>query len=282
MIAVSSLSFDRQQFNCYDAKSVDSISINLSGYGAYLFKRDKCFNCHSLTLSDKENIISLDGLSELYSKQFIYQYLLNPKSIEAKSVKKSKSYLPTGFYTKEKVEKNIGKISETEWTNLQNQARALSDTFNQMGIYLAPDAEALALMAFLINITQSESLKAKRIVEQNLWESIYSFDAETILFEITKEDSKEKGFAIFRTYCFTCHGSNGEGDVGPNLTDAFWKNGGTNENIAETIFNGVKGKPMPPWKSVLTSSEIGQLVAYIISIQGTNPQNAKAPEGVDH
>lgn len=282
MIAISSLSFDRQQFNCYDAKSVDSTSINLSGYGAYLFKRDKCFNCHSLTQSDNENIISLDGLGELYPKQFIYQYLLNPKFLKGEYTKKSKSYLPIGFYTKETVEKNIGKISETEWTNLQNQATALSDTFNQMGIYLAPDAEALALMAFLINITQSEGLKAKRIEDQKMWDSIFSFDAETILFEITKEDSKEKGFAIFRTYCFTCHGSNGEGDVGPNLTDAFWKNGGTNENIAEIIFNGVKGKPMPGWKSILTSSEIGQLVAYIISIQGTNPQNAKSPEGIDH
>jgi len=276
------LSFKNQHNSTYSSNTADTISVSLADYGKYLFMRDKCDKCHSFDQSEDKKIKSLDGLGELYTKEFIYTYLLNPAALEAGSKKKPNQYLPSGVINKNSFEKNIGNITEEQWNSIQDEARALSDTFKLLDIYLTPNSEALALMAYLINVPQSESLKAKRIAEQKKWDSAYSFAAETIRFEITKEGSKEKGSALFSAYCFICHGSNGEGIVGPNLTDSFWKHGGTNENIAETIINGVPEKAMPGWRRVLTPEEVGQLVAYIISIQGTNSQNEKTIEGVDH
>jgi cytochrome c oxidase cbb3-type subunit 3 len=36
---------------------------------------------------------------------------------------------------------------------------------------------------------------------------------------------------------------------------------------------------MPPWEAVFAAEERAELVAFIQSIQGTDPPDAKAPEG---
>ena len=52
------------------------------------------------------------------------------------------------------------------------------------------------------------------------------------------------------------------------------------KNIYNTISEGGRdGKGMIAWKNSFSSEKIQQLANYIISLQGTNPENAKAPEG---
>jgi cytochrome c oxidase cbb3-type subunit 3 len=36
---------------------------------------------------------------------------------------------------------------------------------------------------------------------------------------------------------------------------------------------------MPPWEAVFSAEERAELVVFIRSIQGTNPPNAKEPQG---
>ena len=36
---------------------------------------------------------------------------------------------------------------------------------------------------------------------------------------------------------------------------------------------------MVPWKAILGPTKIKEVTAYIMSLEGTNPPNAKAPEG---
>src|SRR5918992_6398333 len=51
-----------------------------------------------------------------------------------------------------------------------------------------------------------------------------------------------KGDTIFHKtgLCYACHGSNAEGSVGPNLTDAEWLHGdGSYEYIVATVTAGV-------------------------------------------
>ena len=36
---------------------------------------------------------------------------------------------------------------------------------------------------------------------------------------------------------------------------------------------------MAPWKEVIKPTDIQKLASYILSLQGSNPANAKAPEG---
>lgn len=87
------------------------------------------------------------------------------------------------------------------------------------------------------------------------------------------------GKGIFTQYCVACHMANGEGNVGPNLTDVYWLHGGGIKNIFKTIKYGVPEKGMISWQSQLKPAEIQAVASYILSLQGSNPPNAKAPQG---
>ncbi|MEZ4752847.1 MAG: cbb3-type cytochrome c oxidase N-terminal domain-containing protein [Bdellovibrionota bacterium] len=79
--------------------------------------------------------------------------------------------------------------------------------------------------------------------------------------------------------CMACHGANGEGLVGPNLTDKYWIHGGTPSDIKKVIQKGVLEKGMLAWEAVMTPDEINDITAYVLSLQGTSPANGKAAEG---
>ncbi len=80
--------------------------------------------------------------------------------------------------------------------------------------------------------------------------------------------------------CFACHGADGGGGIGPNLTDNKWILGGGIKNIFNTITKGGRpGKGMVAWESSITKEERQLLASYIISLQGTTPANPKAPQG---
>lgn len=89
----------------------------------------------------------------------------------------------------------------------------------------------------------------------------------------------QQGKAAFQVRCVSCHGAHGEGGIGPNLTDDYWIHGGKMTDIVRTITQGAADKGMPPWGPVISQEEIHSLSAYIKSIRGTNPPNAKAPQG---
>jgi len=87
------------------------------------------------------------------------------------------------------------------------------------------------------------------------------------------------GQEIFLQNCGMCHGNQGEGLIGPNLTDEYWLHGGEIGDIFRTIKYGVPEKGMVPWESNLTPVQIAQVSNYILSLEGTNPPNPKAHEG---
>ena len=87
------------------------------------------------------------------------------------------------------------------------------------------------------------------------------------------------GKTIFATNCAPCHGSSGEGKIGPNLTDEFWLHGGEVNHVYKTIKFGVNGKGMVAWKGKLTGKQILQVSSYVLSLRGTKPANAKPPQG---
>ena len=79
--------------------------------------------------------------------------------------------------------------------------------------------------------------------------------------------------------CMQCHGNVGQGTIGPNLTDKYWLHGGGINDIYKTIKYGVTGKAMQAWKSTYSNEQIYAISSYIMSMQGTNPEGAKDPEG---
>lgn len=87
------------------------------------------------------------------------------------------------------------------------------------------------------------------------------------------------GKSIYTTNCAPCHGTEGEGKVGPNLTDEFWLHGGEINQVYKTIKFGVTSKGMVAWKGKLAGKQILQVSSYIESLQGSKPANAKEPQG---
>jgi cytochrome c oxidase cbb3-type subunit 3 len=108
---------------------------------------------------------------------------------------------------------------------------------------------------------------------------VATFDEEAIAVYVGDPVQIEAGAAHFATYCAVCHGPEGQGLIGPNLTDNYWLHGNMNEDIFEVLTVGVVDKGMAAWAAVLSPEDRAQVVAFIRSIEGSNPPNAKEPQG---
>ncbi len=102
---------------------------------------------------------------------------------------------------------------------------------------------------------------------------------ESNVVVMTKSSDLAEGELIFKNVCAACHGQLGEGTVGPNMTDNHWLHGGGIKNIFKTIKYGVPDKGMISWQSQLKPTDIQKVASYILTLQGTNPPNGKAPQG---
>lgn len=103
---------------------------------------------------------------------------------------------------------------------------------------------------------------------------------ETNVTLLTDAKDLEEGKNIFVTNCTNCHGDKGQGIIGPNLTDSAWIHGCSVKEVFAVISNGVPAKGMISWKTQLNPKQIQQVASYVKTLQGTKPQNPKAPEGI--
>ena len=87
------------------------------------------------------------------------------------------------------------------------------------------------------------------------------------------------GQVSFAKTCVPCHGTKGEGGVGPNLTDDYWLHGGNVADLFKTIKYGYPDKGMQSWQATYSPIQIQELASYIKTLRGTNPPNGKAPQG---
>lgn len=103
---------------------------------------------------------------------------------------------------------------------------------------------------------------------------------ETKVIQLSDAAALAKGKTIFESTCAACHRSDAGGQIGPNLTDDHWIFGGDIKNLFHTISNGGRdGKGMVAWNGILKPTEIQQVASYILSLQGSNPKDPKAPDG---
>lgn len=96
---------------------------------------------------------------------------------------------------------------------------------------------------------------------------------------LTDASSLADGKAIYTANCVACHGTGGEGGVGPNFADEYWLHGGGIQNVFKTVKYGVPDKGMIAWSATLRPSDIQKVASYILTFKGTSPANPKAPQG---
>lgn len=106
-------------------------------------------------------------------------------------------------------------------------------------------------------------------------------NAETILRNMKEENRLRVGQSVFLANCIACHGREGQGEVGPNLTDDYYKAVSNVEDIARVISEGAGGGAMPKWSNRLHGNEIVLVAAYVASLRGTNVEGGRFPEGRD-
>jgi cytochrome c oxidase cbb3-type subunit 3 len=87
------------------------------------------------------------------------------------------------------------------------------------------------------------------------------------------------GGEMYQAVCAACHGDQGQGVIGPNLTDPYWIHGGTTVDIFTVISDGILSAGMPAWSAQYSPEERAQITAFVASLEGTDPPGAKAPQG---
>ncbi|UUC44297.1 cbb3-type cytochrome c oxidase N-terminal domain-containing protein [Flavobacterium cerinum] len=126
---------------------------------------------------------------------------------------------------------------------------------------------------------EKEMAEAKIAVEEYKKTAPDLMDKEKVTL-LTDATSLAAGKAIFETNCIACHRNDGGGGIGPNLTDDHWILGGGIKNVFNTIMEGGRdGKGMVSWKAIIKPSDIQKVASYVLSLQGSNPKEGKAPEG---
>ncbi len=110
-----------------------------------------------------------------------------------------------------------------------------------------------------------------RMAEQELTD-------EALMMMAELPEKVENGRQLFVTYCVVCHLEQGQGLVGPNLTDRYWIHGGNPLDIHHTVTNGVLEKGMAAWGRQLGPTRVMDVVAYVLTLKNTEVPG-KAPEG---
>ncbi|MEQ8928153.1 MAG: cbb3-type cytochrome c oxidase N-terminal domain-containing protein [Fulvivirga sp.] len=105
-----------------------------------------------------------------------------------------------------------------------------------------------------------------------------NIDATNVV-ALTDAVSLQKGKQIYLNNCSQCHKELGEGGIGPNLTDDYWLHGGDISSVFTTIKKGVPEKGMIAWEPLLSPGQMQNVSSYILTLRGTNPPNAKEPQG---
>lgn len=108
--------------------------------------------------------------------------------------------------------------------------------------------------------------------------AVSNIDETSVVFDETPA-AISAGQSIFSANCVACHAADGGGGVGSNLTDEYWKHGGSINDIFKVIKYGVVEKGMIPWQDQLSPEQMQQVSSYIMTLKGTTPANPKAAEG---
>jgi cytochrome c oxidase cbb3-type subunit III len=80
------------------------------------------------------------------------------------------------------------------------------------------------------------------------------------------QDDDSAGERLFRLHCAECHGLDGQGGRGPDLTRGVYRHGSSDQALYQTISQGVTGTQMPA--TSLSNRQIMQIVKHVRGLSG--------------
>jgi cytochrome c oxidase cbb3-type subunit 3 len=144
-----------------------------------------------------------------------------------------------------------------------------------MFVYHVFDMAPLPRELYDISVAEAKVAAAERLAETGEEGGI---DESTVAFS-DDQAVIDSGKKIYDMQCASCHRNDGGGSIGPNLTDAYWLHGGSMSDIYKTIKYGVPQKGMISWEPLLSPEQMRDVSSYIMTLAGSDPPNAKAPQG---
>jgi cytochrome c oxidase cbb3-type subunit III len=125
----------------------------------------------------------------------------------------------------------------------------------------------------------AKEIAAERAADADRARSRGTID-DALLVTLSKDPATlAKGRETFTSTCAPCHRVDGGGNIGPNLTDAYWLHGSLPMDLFRTVSGGVASKGMPAWGPQLGDDRVEAVVAFVLSIKDTNVPGGKAPQG---
>lgn len=119
------------------------------------------------------------------------------------------------------------------------------------------------------DMKQSEAQVQAYLKEQGM-----QVDASNVTL-MEGEGDLATGKALFDANCVICHNPNGEGNIGPNLTDNTWIYGYDIADVFVNVKNGTT-KGMPEHASKLNPIQLQQVSSFVLTMPEAK---GKAPEG---
>ena len=263
----------------------------LANYGQYIYVRESCSSCHTQLIEEQsEDLVSLDGIGNKFPSSWYYYYFFDPTFTIKDSKKSSYSHLHSELLNESvleniRSEKELKTNIDTLWKELNSQADIIVSELNREG-NSAYNSSVVALIAYLKQIPPSSRKKeldslaqVEKMKMEKVWDEVLQDSSKLVAVIEENEPFVDEGKTLFKRNCSACHGDQGGGMIGPNLTDDYWLHGGDQLDVAKIIINGVPHKGMISWKSRLSPPDVGKLVTYLTSIRGSNPPNSMPPRG---
>ncbi len=217
-----------------------------------------------------------------------WNHMINPQAASSGTVMPAYPWLAVkevnlnSTSSKIKVMKSLGVPYPEGYEDIANddymkQAEIYVTELKNSGIEAKPTSEMIAIIAYMHRLGADITRLTKKDESTNVVPEVIEIKTPEVL---TDENQLKSGADIFKANCLACHGASGAGNaVGPNLTDQYWINGGSKDNIYKMIVNGNPAKGMTAYKTILDEAKLSQVWSYVLTLQGTNPANAKAPQG---
>ena len=215
----------------------------------------------------------------------IQQELLPQSVKKASQLSSWWANLDKKFFTKAvAVEKEADVLLDHDYDGIKELDNSLPPWW-KYGFYITIFVGFIYLLNFHVlgygqNPTQEyESEMEKASIALEIYNSKNADKIDEKNLKMPAQAGIDNGKEIFSSVCWTCHGKQGEGGAGPNLTDNYWIHKGSLTDIYMSIKKGYPDKGMQAWEKNYSPKEILNLSAYIMTLKGTNPPNPKAPQG---